>query len=855
MAAAEPIVLSSSQTHGFIPTTPPRRAQPTSSSSPGLPSLSKLIGGMFQSPGRRAFTSEQSPIAETGRAGAEESRKQTETSDKPNSRGKSVARSKTKRSADTAVAVSAGDVESGHVGAEKKQLKNPKKDAQTKLKKAKVTKPGSRSSMSKRPEKKFVEDVIGTANGKCETGANIFEIAESPAVYKEAGLGLVEAVKRRRDWSPAKDMSKDIELSNETEGAWSALVPCSPPSAVTNMHEGEFAKRLGEFGFATSAPQAVNLVIPALWNPNSESATKKRKLDLVTGIPSSKSKTIPVKRSRSPKKKPQTITDKATAPFLLGNQASTSTLLDYISGQHQSTGTGKILPSQKRFTISEPGETQQKHPRKTKAAKPKAKKVKELVVLHPPELAVKVANEQDLLFGTSSQLARDESPTFIRDLQRAVKESETDSSHLSSHGNDSQFSAQSIASTLSNSRLPTAERNLWSVAARDDTGHLLDVDVVDLVDTPKAPHCFASKSDSIDSGRGVSVLPAAADSLTAVGLGSCRAVSNHTGAESIHPPGSNHEETENLLPRSVAESSLKERPRNKSPVKKSEPSKDPKATVTERGPLLGMPNYNALNDIELKKAVTATGFKNIRKREDKITHLQKCWDEKQKRRALQSLPQSTSAPPKSADVPEEEVKSSSRRRGRPRKIESAISNTEDAKALNATSSKKPRGRPKKSAAVGSPKLKSRRIPPAAVESSKKDQTLVLDMSETGQVSPIPSSPGRSASLKSSRPRKVIGSSAVAKNAERMAAFFPMITKAVTSYPPRHDIHNLTWFEKMLLYDPIVLEDLTGWLNSEGLSRVGCDETVDPMVVKMWCESQSVCCLWSENLKGGTRPRH
>ncbi|KAL8820256.1 MAG: hypothetical protein Q9223_001488 [Gallowayella weberi] len=792
----------------------------------------------------------QNPNTKAAKIGAEKIRKQTEKSDKPNSRGRSVVRPKTRRSAVTATAVSIGDVESGNIGGEEKQLKKPKKDDQTKLKKAKVTKPGSRSSTSKWPEKRFDEDVIGTDSRKCETGA------DSPAVYHEAGLGLVEAVKRRRNWSPANDMSEDMELLNETEGAWSALIPRESPSLIRSMHEGDFAKRLGEFGVANSVPQAVNLAIPASWNTNSEAATKKRKIDLVTGIPSSKSKIIPAKRSRSPKKKPQTITDKATAPFLLDNEASTSTLLDYISVQHQSTVTGKTLPSQSRFTTSEHGETQQKHPGKTKAAKSKAKKVNELVVLHPPELAVKVANEQDLLFGTSSQLARDESPTFIRDLQQAVKESETDSSHLVSHGNDSQFSAQSTASTISNSRLPTAERNLWSVAARDDTGHLLDVDVVDLVDTPKAPHCFASKVDSIDEGRAVYVPPAAADSHTAIGLGSCRAAGENIGVEPINLLVSNHQEAGNLLPRSVAESSLKERPKSKSPLKQSEPSKDSKASATERGSHLGMPNYNALSDIELRKMVTATGFKNIRKREDKITHLQKCWDEKQKRRALQLLPQNTSAPSKPPKVPEEGLKRSPRRRGRPQKIESAISDTEDAKALNATSSKKPRGRPKKSAPAGSPKLKSQRNPVAAVESSKKyPKTLVLDMSETGHVSPIPSSPRRSASLKVSRPRKVTGSSAVVKNTEKMAALFPIITKAVTSFPPTHDLQNLTWFERMLLYDPIVLEDLTGWLNSEGLSRVGCGETVDPIVVKMWCESQSVCCLWRENLKGGTRPRH
>jgi len=58
-----------------------------------------------------------------------------------------------------------------------------------------------------------------------------------------------------------------------------------------------------------------------------------------------------------------------------------------------------------------------------------------------------------------------------------------------------------------------------------------------------------------------------------------------------------------------------------------------------------------------------------------------------------------------------------------------------------------------------------------------------------------------------------------------------------------------------MYDPIVLEDLAYWLNTEGLGWGGVDEEVGPGVVKAWCEGKSVCCLWRENLRGGARARH
>ena len=81
-----------------------------------------------------------------------------------------------------------------------------------------------------------------------------------------------------------------------------------------------------------------------------------------------------------------------------------------------------------------------------------------------------------------------------------------------------------------------------------------------------------------------------------------------------------------------------------------------------------------------------------------------------------------------------------------------------------------------------------------------------------------------------------------------------ITKAVTSAPRTTDPANPSWHEKMLLYDPIVLEDLTTWLNCGQLTRVGFDGEVSTMEVKQWCESKSVCCLWKVNLRGKERKR-
>ncbi|KAK5097586.1 5'-flap endonuclease [Lithohypha guttulata] len=79
-----------------------------------------------------------------------------------------------------------------------------------------------------------------------------------------------------------------------------------------------------------------------------------------------------------------------------------------------------------------------------------------------------------------------------------------------------------------------------------------------------------------------------------------------------------------------------------------------------------------------------------------------------------------------------------------------------------------------------------------------------------------------------------------------------ILEAIQLAPPdntaRNHYTNPTWHEKILLYDPIVLEELTAWLNTEGFSAIGEDREIDVSEVKDWCHANGICCLW----KGGWR---
>jgi hypothetical protein len=113
------------------------------------------------------------------------------------------------------------------------------------------------------------------------------------------------------------------------------------------------------------------------------------------------------------------------------------------------------------------------------------------------------------------------------------------------------------------------------------------------------------------------------------------------------------------------------------------------------------------------------------------------------------------------------------------------------------------------------------------------------------------------------------------------SIFPQIAQTIKAAPIGEDMTTPSWHEKILLYDPIVLEDLTAWLNAQGLRteierlkpktktkgrkkkdappEVDEWETVKDelkaWMVQKWCEENSICCLWKEGLRGGVKARY
>ncbi|KAG9582887.1 hypothetical protein KCU77_g9706, partial [Aureobasidium melanogenum] len=189
----------------------------------------------------------------------------------------------------------------------------------------------------------------------------------------------------------------------------------------------------------------------------------------------------------------------------------------------------------------------------------------------------------------------------------------------------------------------------------------------------------------------------------------------------------------------------------------------------------------------------------------------------------------------------------------PSKSRNGLSKSEP--APNRVSPSRPRGRPRRSPSPGdlpvpsqlrklpsSPSTPSKHVAIAEPSSDYLDIDAISDIDiATHAPSPprrTPTSPPK-ATLEFDRPPPpplpAIAASTARCSAKQILAewpgiaptLFPKITRTVRSIPPSQDHKNPTWHEKILLYDPIVLEDLTLWLNAQGV-RI---EVSVPKVVK------------------------
>jgi len=188
-----------------------------------------------------------------------------------------------------------------------------------------------------------------------------------------------------------------------------------------------------------------------------------------------------------------------------------------------------------------------------------------------------------------------------------------------------------------------------------------------------------------------------------------------------------------------------------------------------------------------------------------------------------------------------------------------------ADALEEALQKRPRGRPRKdkpeTAAKSKKQVTSGKSKPITKSSKKKEPdkesagefTSIDDILDSeAEISPSPSHLRTSITNELSLTTDPLPKSRRAGTRADWdlikAKLFNQISHTILNSTPTHDAKNPSWHERILMYDPIILEDFTTWLNAEGLKVKGAtvgDEGKEllPWMVGRWCEENSICCLW------------
>lgn len=709
----------------------------------------------------------------------------------------------------------------------KPRAKKSDNEGQAKLSRGKVTKPSTSKSEN-----------VDTSKSKKSNPI----VAESPDPFADSlDFGLVEAVPRRPNWTPPEATAQPTSIT------LAPVVIDKRRASSGTIGSGErskgFNNLFGNFGYTNIEAH------PTEKKAQDGAGIKKRKLiELVKTNVSDSAAVTP--KEKAPKKKARTITDQATSAYAEDEElpVKPAPLLQYFS--YQTSDGFKIPPKPRAKCLVKTG---------SKSKKGSA----QAPILFSPESAMKQVGNQDFVFGTSSQLAREESPTLLRDLHQAMQASnEIDPfDPFADSGDEQSFPALGRGKVL-----PTTKRNLWSAAARDATGELLEVEMVDLADSPAVARQMETSFMQV-TAESRSKQDEWHD-IERLAEGNQESVSQEDSPRKVGPIEAairnkllSSPPSSRTLVRSSPKYSIQVK-RDESPPKAVKPSTQPAAKAqSTKSKVAEKPDYSACTTAQLAKEIASYHFKHVKNRDQMITLLEKCWEGKQ-RKALgvlgtnSILSTSPSKKSKQALPPssQAEITSPKRPRGRPRKDSTTVSPKTNTAAK--------RGRPKASETVEYLEMDSD-TPLSQVRTPKKPKKKSKEPVEEISDSDSPStpSPPRRRASQIGTPRLPLQLSSADSSSPKLSPtlqqkrLFTHITRAVTNAPPSQSSSNPNWHEKILLYDPIILEDLTVWLNTGALEKTGWDGEVEPKEVKKWCESKSICCLWKENLRGGARSHY
>ncbi|KAG8533660.1 uncharacterized protein KY384_001401 [Bacidia gigantensis] len=697
-------------------------------------------------------------------------------------------------------------------------------EKQVKIKEAKITKPGK--ERSKREVNDASKDGKQKRVKKSSTMSVLLDDAGNRSIpEKTEGMALSRAVKRRRDWTPTRDVKRKSIVVEHSSNAREDHFRNTAGSTV-------LAQSLKDYGF-TMPKDFKHFDSELVRQTENNPVVSKKRIQLVNGLSHPPVIAEKPRRARSPTKKAQTITEKATAPFVALQDEKEPSLLQLLAPP-------KVSENEAQVSTTGP-----KRRSKSTSNRSKGKAQDIVPVLLSPKSAMKQVKEQELIFGTSSQLARDESPTFLKDLHQAMKESE----HMpilqipeaaEQEDVDPPTNSRQQSGTLASK----VTKNLWAASARDSDNSLLEVETVGFanresrsmqrrVNDRHQTIQIAPENDSFQDIDVISTSPRSKPDPTSD-------ISEYT---ELHKKANNDIDMRGTTWDAKVPSTEGHKLKSISEKKKS----DEKSTATD-----AMPNFQGYTEGELRKQISSYGFKSLKKREAMITLLRDCW-KSQRNMKLQNLPNGINQAPKAIVELAQEASVDTfdpvKRKGWPSKF-AALPTT--ANGNLSSPPKKARGRPKKSASTtASPAKPKGGVSKRRKNSPSVEQIHAEDENEDEEDARVASS-GRPPSRQKAARKDAKRSGEDEQERERL---LETITKAVKTYPPTNDPTKLTWYEKILIYDPIIIEDLRMWLNNEGLVRVGEDDEVDDFLVKAWCEGRSVCCVWRDTHRGGQRVRY
>lgn len=748
---------------------------------------------------------------------------------------------------------------------------------------------------------------------------------------------LVQAVSRRRDWTPPPIDTTTIpgEDSSPSVEKWSS--PRGSTELTGNDALSAQATRSDVFktlhnSYGCSEPSTAAPATTAA--PLDSFFANRKTIEAVslgaTGKQNGTKNKSPTKAG--PKKKPRTLTELAmaayadpsvdeddgvevpdtNAPKKRGRPKRQLEVIDENGGEILPTQPSVVRPGfpttklrKLQSAAATAAATTADGKKVKKPRKKPAPRTKKQVVLSP-ESARAESMRQDFLFGTSSQLAADESPTFLRQLHAAMQES-----------NDHRLGENSLLDLLEDASevdltsegITRTKTKLWGAAWRGEDGqvtleHVVDLEGDEAAAFPDDPHQVlamaqraaaeqaregdvdlkeadgvyltgaSKKPKTVKASQAVKAAKPAKTNVTAAAKVSLTQPAEPTPSLPLKPVAGARNKIlpatptkTQAKPRSEAQGDIPSptqselialmspsRPKTGDSDISAPPAPAPAPTTTAAST---RPNFDVLSTAQLSSKVSSYGYKPMKVRSAMVALLNQCWDAKNAAQASAAQVASistTSAPasPAKAKARKAPVKAAA-------KTAKTVNTTKAAKAAKTVSPTRVT------------KAKKAPVKKATAKTSKSSKIEILDSdaSDGDRLSSpeVPCSVASDASLAYDSDigdiiadkTEVVGevnSSDIEMDDEALAGeptceetrLFTLITEAVTTAPSTTNPVQPSWHEKMLMYDTIILEEFTEWVNS----ALGEANEVTALQAKKWCESKSVCCTWRKNTRGKER---